>query len=496
MAVPPDKDNPPVTGNNSLQDKGKDVIARRVKLKLPRGDGKDGTHAVNDMTMGKQDVQDISSSRQRDRPIDFTPPEINLMKFVECDDEQNPSRAQDDTNGKQEKTFLHDEPVSSNSYDQIDEEILKAIEDNAIHVMKLKESKEGDAQASSSKRNNNTIMELDESKEGDAQASSSKRNNSTVMELEESKEGNAQASRSKRYNSTVAEPSELAATDPSSVNLSVTPAYRPPNNMLKKPTVLRSPFIDTTANHFKCNKLVCDVYNAICDSGGRSTRSTSSSKTVEYAIRPCCFSQTRGELSNTVAEARLYAINPRSRNAKKHVLPLRISTFLQSSQIDRKEVTRVFSSARNHLDHRDLVMFPVLQDIKRTGYKDFGHYFLLVLNLRCNRFEVLDSWRGPDNDVLRTCCNIIIERIKALWKLHYPDSNKDIDSFNPVHIIVPQQNNNYDCGFHVLLHAEYWDGRSVLNFNDKDMQNVSKLLTYKWLIHRSNDADWKAQLRI
>ncbi|KAJ1266109.1 hypothetical protein BS78_08G126000 [Paspalum vaginatum] len=64
MAVPPDKDNPPVTGNNSLQDKGKDVIARRAKLKLPRGDGKDGTRAANDMTMGKQDVQDISSSRQ------------------------------------------------------------------------------------------------------------------------------------------------------------------------------------------------------------------------------------------------------------------------------------------------------------------------------------------------------------------------------------------------------------------------------------------------
>ncbi|KAJ1266110.1 hypothetical protein BS78_08G126100 [Paspalum vaginatum] len=389
------------------------------------------------------------------------------MKFVECDDEQNPSRAQDDTNGKQKKTFLHDEPVSSNSYDQIDEEILRAIEDNAIRVMKLKESKEGDAQASSSKKNNGTVMELEESKEGNAQANSSKRNhstvielkeskegdtqasssksnNSTVMELEESKEGNAQASSSKMYNNTVAEPSELAATDPGSVNLSVTPAYRPPNRMPKKPAVLRSPFIDTTANHFKCNKLVCDVYNAVCDSGERPTRSTSSSKIADMIITYpllhvmlwdlAASVKPSEELSNTVAEAGLYAINPRSRNTKKH-------TFSQSSQIDRKEVTRVFSSASNHLDHRDLVMFPVLQDIKRTGYKDFGHYFLLVLNLRCNRFEVLDSWRGPDNDVLRTCCNTIIVGIKVFWKLHYPDSNKDVDSFNPVHIIVPQQNN-------------------------------------------------------
>ncbi|WVZ79040.1 hypothetical protein U9M48_026668, partial [Paspalum notatum var. saurae] len=337
-----DEDNPPITSNNSLEDKCKDGIARRAKLKLPRGrDGEDGTcpkfsaskeyKAANDTMMGKQDVQDIGSSRKRERPLDFTPPEINLMKFVECDDEQTPSKPQDYTIGKQAETFLHDESAYSNFFEQIDESLLREIEDNAIRVINMKKSKERNAQATSSKRNNNIVVE----------------------------------------------PSELAAritlsaaTDPGSVKLSVTPAYHPPNRMLKVPAVLRSPFLDTTANRFKCSKEVCEVYNAVCASGGRSTRSTSSSITADMIITYptlhvflwdlAASVKPRGELSNTVAEAGLYAINPRS-------------------QVDKKEVTRVFSRDNNHLDHRDLT-------IKIAGHKDFGHYFLLVLNLRCNRF--------------------------------------------------------------------------------------------------------------
>ncbi|WVZ58090.1 hypothetical protein U9M48_008396 [Paspalum notatum var. saurae] len=254
MVVPPDKDNPPVTSNNSLEDKGKDVIARRAKLKLLWGrDGEDetcpnfsaskGYKAANDMMIGKQDVQDIGSSRKRDRPLDFTPPDINLMKFVECDDEQTPSKPQDDTTSKQAETFLHDESAYSNFFEQIDKSLLREIEDNAIRVINMKKSKERNIQASSSKRNNNTVVEPSE---------------------------------------LAARITPSAATDPSSVKLSVTPAYRPPNIMLKVPAVLRSPFLDTAPNRFKCSKLVCELYNAVCASGERSTRSTSFRITADY----------------------------------------------------------------------------------------------------------------------------------------------------------------------------------------------------------------------
>jgi hypothetical protein len=41
------------------------------------------------------------------------------------------------------------------------------------------------------------------------------------------------------------------------------------------------------------------------------------------------------------------------------------------------------------------------------------------------------------------------------------------------------------------MHAEHWDGRTVCNFNEKDMPNIRKLLTYKWFTHPENDTAWK-----
>jgi Ulp1 family protease len=43
---------------------------------------------------------------------------------------------------------------------------------------------------------------------------------------------------------------------------------------------------------------------------------------------------------------------------------------------------------------------------------------------------------------------------------------------------------SHDCGFHMLMHAEHWDGRTVCNFNEKDMPSIRKLLTCKWFTPR------------
>jgi hypothetical protein len=64
------------------------------------------------------------------------------------------------------------------------------------------------------------------------------------------------------------------AEEPSSGKLSVTPAYQPPpKRALKRPAILRSPYVDYTSKlDFKCSKDVCGVYDAVC-AHARSTRS-------------------------------------------------------------------------------------------------------------------------------------------------------------------------------------------------------------------------------
>jgi hypothetical protein len=60
------------------------------------------------------------------------------------------------------------------------------------------------------------------------------------------------------------------------------------------------------------------------------------------------------------------------------------------------------------------VMFPVLQVIKTKDLGSYGHYFLLVLNIRNHRFEVIDSMRSLEDANLKTCCDQLIEAIKQL----------------------------------------------------------------------------------
>ena len=69
-------------------------------------------------------------------------------------------------------------------------------------------------------------------------------------------------------------------------------------------------------------------------------------------------------------------------------------------------------------------MFPVLEAMGNNGSDTAGHYYLLVLNLRGKRFEVMDSMRSLGDERLRKSCNTIMEGIKTLWRKHYPNSKK------------------------------------------------------------------------
>ncbi|OEL14776.1 hypothetical protein BAE44_0024205 [Dichanthelium oligosanthes] len=98
-------------------------------------------------------------------------------------------------------------------------------------------------------------------------------------------------------------------------------------------------------------------------------------------------------------------------------------------------------------------MFPTLQMMK-VNREEIGHYFLIVLNLCENRFEVLDSTRTFQDETLKTCYITIVAGIKSLWATHYPKTNKPIEGFDLVDIGMTKPSNNHDCGFHMLMHAD------------------------------------------
>uniref|UniRef100_K4ALW6 Ubiquitin-like protease family profile domain-containing protein n=1 Tax=Setaria italica TaxID=4555 RepID=K4ALW6_SETIT len=263
--------------------------------------------------------------------------------------------------------------------------------------------------------------------------------------------------------------------EPASVNSSVTPAYQPaPRRELKRTAALQSPL---------CSKAVCKVYNAVLTSNGPSTRSSNKTSKGIIIINYWDFHITLDELANSIKPNGSYKTPQEGHKASLtttsicELLFLVLASFfeyLQSGQLDRSEVKRVFRKNTNHLDHRHMVrffllpllflffkfcyfafffgqfsdsnfktqvMFPVLQQIEKRDFEKVGHYFLLVLNLRNNRFEVLDSMRTLEDGNLRSCCNTLMDAIKKLWNKHYSDSSIVIENYNIVDIGVPIQTN-------------------------------------------------------
>jgi len=65
-------------------------------------------------------------------------------------------------------------------------------------------------------------------------------------------------------------------------------------------------------------------------------------------------------------------------------------------------------------------MFPVLEAMGNNGSDTMGHYYLLVLNLRGKRFEVMDSMKSLGDERLRKSYNTIMEGIKTLMEETLP----------------------------------------------------------------------------
>jgi hypothetical protein len=72
--------------------------------------------------------------------------------------------------------------------------------------------------------------------------------------------------------------------------------------------------------------------------------------------------------------------------------------------------------------------------------KEFtGHYYLIVLNLKAERFEVMDSLRTKKNRGLLQDSRAIIGSIKYLWASNFGESNINIEKWQTEYITTPMQ---------------------------------------------------------
>jgi hypothetical protein len=84
-------------------------------------------------------------------------------------------------------------------------------------------------------------------------------------------------------------------------------------------------------------------------------------------------------------------------------------------------------------------MFSVLQDLTPNLKVMTGHYYLIVLNLKSERFELMDSLRREGNRALLEDARTIIGSIKYMWAKNYDQSKIDTSKYKTVHISTPMQ---------------------------------------------------------
>ncbi|CAL5065983.1 unnamed protein product [Urochloa decumbens] len=121
---------------------------------------------------------------------------------------------------------------------------------------------------------------------------------------------------------------------------------------------------------------------------------------------------------------------------------------------------------------------------------ELKHWFVIVLNFKAQRFELMDSLRGEQDKNLLETSNKIISNIKILWKQHHAKSKIDISQFKSLYIDAPKQESTVDCGYYMLKYIEYWDGKTVPQIHQSDMYNIRVNYMSKMLHWKGNLMTW------
>ncbi|KAM0850223.1 hypothetical protein ACQ4PT_053242 [Festuca glaucescens] len=117
------------------------------------------------------------------------------------------------------------------------------------------------------------------------------------------------------------------------------------------------------------------------------------------------------------------------------------------------------------------------------GDKDntVGHYFMMAVNLKKRRFELLDSLggEGAEQHFINTT-----EVFKEIWKEAYKQSEgrlspENLDDFTyEKPRVIPLQGATLNCGVYMIMFLMFWTGKSLLHIRQDDILYIRKRLLY------------------
>ncbi|XBI72478.1 hypothetical protein VPH35_066427 [Triticum aestivum] len=114
-------------------------------------------------------------------------------------------------------------------------------------------------------------------------------------------------------------------------------------------------------------------------------------------------------------------------------------------------------------------MFPMFQELAPHDPDDkCGHHYAICLDLKNQRFEVLDSMRSIADADLTSHAEFFINNVKETWNRHYENTKVQISHF-PIET---------DCSFHMLEYLAKWEGRLVPAVNAPTVVELRKLYTW------------------
>ncbi|XBI75349.1 hypothetical protein VPH35_068728 [Triticum aestivum] len=130
----------------------------------------------------------------------------------------------------------------------------------------------------------------------------------------------------------------------------------------------------------------------------------------------------------------------------------------------------------------DTVMFPMFQELAPHDPHDkCGHHYAIYLDLKNQRFEVLDSMRSAADADLTSHAEFFINNVKETWNRHYKNSKVQIRHFPIEYVATTNQGNTTDCGFHMLEYFAKWEGRLVPAITAATVVELQKIYTWNWL---------------
>uniref|UniRef100_A0ACD5XW89 Uncharacterized protein n=1 Tax=Avena sativa TaxID=4498 RepID=A0ACD5XW89_AVESA len=264
--------------------------------------------------------------------------------------------------------------------------------------------------------------------------------------------------------------------------------------VLKLGPTKKSPFVDIERKAIASNT-TNELYNKVCAYTKKDANDPSEEPIIiDYgtwyinlkdfadSVRPS------GLLSNSTCQMALNTMSVEMAKQKKFLMPLRIAGKLRMATcfLDNTVKEAFANCPVNRLDHKELIMFSVLQDLTPNLEANTGHYYLIILNLKAERFEVMDSLRREGDKGLQADYRAIIGSIKNMWARNYSQSKFNISKYRTLHIPTPMQSTTFDCGYFMLKFIECWNERMMMPFQPADMPVIRKYLVQKMLARAEN----------